>query len=250
MAIIVGIDGTDGWWVNGPWRDKSYDENFKNSFVRKIAYGKGPNSKYERGPLTHGGNLDNSVSACYQFILQKIASGVYDPILLTGYSRGAAGVVEVAKYLNRVRVPIAVEAMMLFDCVDRHVTFNTDTVPPNVKNVLHVMRDPAAQSREGFGNSGTKHFAATKYEPLKKFMCTHGGMGGCPWKPGKGQKQSDYIDEGMGVPRLTGVISTPMGVSPKFEGDGMTKVTFQQDAAISTTVWTYAVPYLQRHGFI
>ncbi len=253
MAIILGIDGTDGWWVNGPWRDNSYDTNFADSFVRKIASGKGANAKYERGPLVHGGNLDISVSSGVQFILQRRKAGVYDPILLTGYSRGAAGVIQVAKQLARGSEPVMVEAMMLFDCVDRHVSFDTPLIPSNVRNVLHVLRHPAAQSREGFGNSGLNYNAGkTNYEPLKKFMCTHGGMGGCPWKPdkSKGQKGTDYIDEGMGIPRITGIVPTPMGAQPKWEGDGMTKVTFNADASVSQSVWVYCQTYLQRHGFI
>lgn len=252
MPIIFGIDGTDGWAINTAGRNRSYDANFANSFVRRIASGRGNNTRYERGPLVHGGNLDNSVMAGVQFIKQRRAAEPSQPILLTGYSRGAAGVIQVAKLLDRERNPPNIAAIMLFDCVDRHISFNTDTIPNNVSSVLHVMRDPSAASREGFGNSGLRHFPATDYEPLKKFKCTHGGMGGCPWIPdqSKGQKPTDMIDEGMGVPRIVGVVPTPMGAQPQWAGDGKTRVTFQEDALVSAQVWEFCQPYLKRKGFL
>ena len=92
MAIIVGIDGTDDSVYDGAERDQRYDRNFANSFVRKIALGRGVDSLYERGPLMHGGNLDLSIAKAKRHIMTQIQRGSRGPVLLTGYSRGAAGV--------------------------------------------------------------------------------------------------------------------------------------------------------------
>lgn len=252
MAIIVGIDGTDDSFYDGKARDDRYDKNFAGSFVRKIAHGRGPGSLYERGPLMHGGNLDMAIASAELHIQKEINRGNPGPLLLTGYSRGAAGVVALATRLNRFPVPIPVAAMLLFDCVNRHTSIESAVIPTNVFNVLHVVRDPRAASREGFGNSGLKcDRSATNYEPLKLFACTHGGMGGCPWSPDmkKGQKWNDLIDEGVGLPHRSGSIKLPFVSIPTFSGDGLTRVTFADDHRVSATVWEACKPFLLKHGY-
>jgi hypothetical protein len=44
--------------------------------------------------------LEDAISAGHRFILNTWRAGVNDPILLTGYSRGALGVVVLAGRLN------------------------------------------------------------------------------------------------------------------------------------------------------
>ena len=229
MPIVVGIDGTGGGAVPGASRDRRYDEDFKDSFVTRITRGD-HNKLYRRGPVTFGGGLLEAIGVAHRFILdRRRAVGEDEPILLTGYSRGAAGVVSLAKDLKRDGV--SVRAMMLFDCVDRHIAIDADVIPDNVENVYHVVRNSATASRESFGNDGLRYYPTyTNYPPAVAFMCTHGGMGGTPWKMPQGGSPNDYIDEGI--------------------PDGITNVTYAQDASISADVWRHVQPFLLRHQFI
>ncbi len=240
MPIIVGIDGTDDSWLFTDARAKSYDEAFANSFVRKIAQGK-PNGLYLRGPVSDGRGLYVAISNAVSFIQAHKNSLPNEPVLLTGYSRGALGVVVVAKRLKALN--LQVKALMMFDCVDRDSTFDAATIPDNVENVCHVIRDPAGKSRRTFGNDGLHyHPRSTKYDPIRKFMCTHGGMGGVPWVCPPGGNRNDYIDEGA----LEGFAMTGSMIASHFYH---TNITYAQDEAVSRTVWTHVMPFLAAQGF-
>ncbi len=228
MAIVVGIDGTGSAFLPGSGRDREYDIAFANSFVSRICRNGGPNKAYFRGPVALGGGLPEAISGGLQFIRSRRAAGVREPIVLTGYSRGAAGVVSMAARLQRERIDV--RALLLFDCVDRHLAIDAEVIPNNVGFVQHVIRDPRSGSRESFGNDGMRYQAPTVFPAAYTFMCTHGGMGGCPWTPGPGQRLTDRIDEGG--------------------TDGMTNITFAQDAQVSTQVWNYCLPFMRTHGFI
>jgi len=228
MPIIVGIDGTGGGAVPTAARDRRYDEDFKNSFVKKIC-SPADNTKYFRGPVTFGGGLMDAINGGFNFVInrRKIV-GDDVPVLLTGYSRGAAGAVCIAKKLKDKNVKV--RAIMLFDCVDRHIGIDASVIPQNVEYVCHVVRDPLSESRESFSNDGLKYYPPTNFPAAYKFMCTHGGMGGTPWKVPNGGSPTDFIDEGF--------------------PDGMTKITYKQDEFVSKTVWNFVKPFLKTHGFI
>lgn len=228
MAIVVGIDGTGSAFIPGSGRDREYDVAFANSFVARICRNGGPNKAYFRGPVALGGGLPEAIAGGIQFIRSRRAARVMDPILLTGYSRGAAGVVAMAARLQREG--IGVRALLLFDCVDRHLAIDAEVIPNNVEHVYHVIRDPNSGSRESFGNDGLRYRPPTVFPEAYAFMCTHGGMGGCPWTPAAGQRQTDFINEGG--------------------TDGSTRITFAQDAAVSQQVWNHCQSFMRTHGFI
>ncbi len=228
MAIIVGIDGTGSAVVPGATRDAEYDRTFANSFVKRICGSGGANKKYFRGPVALGGGLMDAIDGGVNFITQRQRAGVTEPVLLTGYSRGAAGVVSLAKRLQRQR--INVRAMLLFDCVDRHLFIDADEIPNNVGFVHHVVRDRRSGSRESFDNDAMRYRPPTVYPAAYAFMCTHGGMGGQPWTVPAGTPASALIDEG--------------GV------DGMTNISYANDALVSAQVWAYCQTFMRTHGFI
>jgi hypothetical protein len=228
MGILVGIDGTGSAFVPGAGRDRDYDVAFANSFVRRICNGGGPNARYFRGPVALGGGLVAAINGGFAHIVQKRNAGVREPVLLTGYSRGAAGVVSLANKLKDANIPV--RAILLFDCVDRHLFIDADVIPNNVGYVHHVIRDPASSSRESFGNDAMRYSPPTDYPAAYKFLCTHGGMGGCPWTPAVGQSMSDLINEGG--------------------YDGATTITFQQDATVSAQVWAFCQSFIRAHGFM
>lgn len=233
MPILVGIDGTGSAVMPGRQRDIDYDRAFANSFVRTICNRASGQVLYRRGPVALGGGLSDAITAGVNHVVSSRRSNPGAPVLLTGYSRGAAGVVVVAKRLKSQNINVA--AMLLFDCVDRHLFIDAEIIPDNVAHVFHVQRHPDAGSRESFGNDGMRYYPAkTKYEPIERFLCTHGGMGGCPWEIPPGGKGSDIIDEGFGAG----------------SNDGPTNVTYDQDARVSRDVWAACVPFMQRYGFI
>lgn len=235
MAILVGIDGTGSAVVPGKSRDAKYDIAFAKSFVKTICNAGGSDALYERGPVALGGGLMNAISSGFNHVVNKRRISPSKPVLLTGYSRGAAGVVSLAKRLKDKNIPV--QALLLFDCVDRHVGIDASVIPDNVQNVLHVVRDPDSSSRESFGNDGLTYYPAkTKYWSATKFMCTHGAMGGCPWEPDikNGEKYSDFINEGFGAGSY----------------DGATKITFAMDKAASEKVWQFCQPFITTFKFM
>jgi hypothetical protein len=242
MPIIVGIDGTGGGAIyNSAARNAEYDAAFANSFVRRIALNK-TNAIYIRGPIGPGGGMPEAIQEGRTFIENKRRQLPNEPILLTGYSRGALGVVVIAAELQRQN--INVRALMMFDCVDRHVAYDAEVIPNNVENVMHVIRNPAARSRATFGNDGMRYRAPTNYiQPVRMFMCTHGGMGGCPWQVPEGGNPTDLVDEGFGEAYFS-----PERRGPVWEYS--TNVTYEQDAAVSRDVWEHCQGFLTQHRFI
>jgi hypothetical protein len=230
-TILVGIDGTGSRVVPGASRNAKYDADFTNSHVRKLCNLHGGATLYLRGPVMLGGGLVEAINSGVNFI-RGITSraGASHDVLLTGYSRGAAGAVAIATRLGRLNIDV--KAIMLFDCVDRHVAVDAEVIPRNVGFVRHVIRHPGSSSRESFSNDGLRYFPPTVYPHAYQFMCTHGGMGGMPWTPdtAAGQTMNDLIDEGG--------------------YDGMTNITFAQDAAGSKRVWNSCLDFFSTHRFL
>ena len=112
----------------------------------------------------------------YEYVHLTLATQPKALIYLTGYSRGAAGVIAVAQRLAKDNVKV--RAMMLFDAVDRAWGIDTEDIPNNVEHLVHARRDPYAFTRNSFGNCGTKWHTPTKCE-MKLFRGTHGAIGGC-----------------------------------------------------------------------
>lgn len=241
MPIIVGIDGTGGGAIyNSAARNAEYDKAFVNSFVRKIALGK-PNGKYLRGPIGPGGGMPEAIYEGLGYIQTKRQQLPNEPILLTGYSRGALGAVVIAKELQKQNIKVT--ALMMFDCVDRHAAFDAEVIPANVENVCHVIRHPAARSRMTFGNDGMRYIPPTNYRPIKRYMCTHGGMGGCPWDVPEGGRESDLVDEGSGEAWFSPVRNGPVW-------EYTTNVTYAQDKSVSKDVWNDVYGFLTQYGFM
>jgi hypothetical protein len=248
MPILVGIDGTGSGIMSGQRRDEEYDRVFANSFVRKLCEETKPNRKYLRGPLLLGGDLVDAVVKGRRYITEKRQTGVNEPILLTGYSRGATGTVNIAMQLKDQRVPV--RAMLLFDCVDMHLSLNAKEIPDNVGPVLHVRRSPLSGSRPGWGNAATRHSRPELYRE-EFFICTHGGMGGTPWTAPEGKSPNDFIVEpGENTYRPP----TPLPLGGPLDRGGRaelgTSVTYKQDKDVSETVWDYVQPFLREHGFV
>lgn len=240
MPIVAGIDGT------GPGDDAEYARDFYTdasrgklgSFVYRLC--QRPGRFYRRGPNAVGYGLSAAVDAGVNFVVSQRRSKPNEPVLLTGYSRGAAGAVVMASRLKDRNIPV--RALMLFDCVDRQINMDASVIPNNVGFVQHVIRDPAARSRMSFGNDGMSYRPPTVFPAAYKFMCTHGGMGGTPWDVPSGGNANDYVDEGYAEGAVNWGLVGGMFYS--------TRVTYAQDARVSAQVWQFVQPFLREHGFI
>lgn len=221
MTILLGVDGT------GPESNAQYAIDFANSFVHRIwRQSRCRERAYLPGPAALGGATLGLAQRGHRWLMRNREGD--EPVLLTGYSRGAAIVVYVAQLLQEQGVPVA--AMMLFDCVDRAIDIDAERIPTNVVDVLHVRRHWESGSRESFGNAGALHSSPTRYRQ-NFFMGTHGAIGGCPWRPDGGAAHNHW-KVWEGVP------------------DGMTNITFAQDQECARDVWDWVHPYLVRMHFI
>ena len=200
--MIFGVDGT------GPFWNKVYNLEMSNSFVSKICGGvKSPT--YWRGPdaidtFLGGPNPRVVAEAIRMAVVPNAApaqlglspfgapaivyptsstelSGLKDKVFLTGYSRGAATVLDAAVFLKEYGIPV--EAIFLFDSVTRSPWLSGKVIPDNVKACYHAMRNELSKSRRSFGNSQVvcENSKKTKYEADNTFRTTHAGMGGTPW---------------------------------------------------------------------
>ncbi len=148
-------------------------------------------------------------------------------LYMTGYSRGGAIVIDVARRLNRCGVQV--EAIFLFDAVSRNPALDADEIPSNVGYCYHAMRDFATSSRETFGNAGTTAASGVFFKH-RHFMTTHGGMGGAPWGPGAGTSMYGTIVEGA--------LDAATTLTPEAEAAGMEQVR----------QWMW--PWLRQHGVV
>lgn len=218
MIAFVGIDGT------GPYWNTDYKPVFENSHVHTL-YKSWPHQDlrwYHRGPAILGTDCIVEVGKAAAWLAPKLLSGVAKGVFLAGYSRGAAGVIELAYYMKKLG-GYGVDCLILFDAVDRSLVlggFQRDTpIVDTVKEAYHAVRDPQAHSRECFGNCGKtmQSRPATAFQS-QYFFGSHGAIGGVPWPKGN-KKDTDFVDEGG--------------------SDGLTAVTFarEQQCSIETGQW-------------
>lgn len=232
MLIFGGVDGTS------IETDDDYEKTFLNSHVHTIfrTWTHGP-KEYRRGPNALDTRADISTRHQAEVIRDFVVScwGPYrrgpvygKAVYLAGYSRGAAAVIEVCKWLKERSIPV--ECLVLFDPVDRSAgvgnAFDNTPISNNVRNVIHVVRDPRAESRESFGNCGTRRedWSKTKGPGPIPFFGTHASIGGTLWPD---PPNGGFIDEGF--------------------PDYLTKVTAEKDKDTSDRVRAYTFAELRQN---
>jgi pimeloyl-ACP methyl ester carboxylesterase len=240
MDLYLGIDGT------GPSNNDEYRRDFAGSFVRKLRSSFGANATgYLRGPGLLGGETMGLVDTGTQWVTDKIKglNGSKTPyrLFLAGYSRGGAAVTELAFRLKKL--DIDVHCLILFDAVDRSNLGNADVVPSNVSMCYHARRDPAAGSREGFGNCATRGTTGVAYKQ-KFFYGTHGAMGGTPWTvAGASGKIEELTSSNKIAAAALGTLlgGAASGAAAKSEADkqDFTNVTLAQEKAATAAVWEW-----------
>lgn len=126
-------------------------------------------------------------------------------VFIAGYSRGGAAAINASKLLNESK--ISVDCLLLFDAVDMTVGLDAQYIPNNVKYCFHATRHPATRSRSSWGNCGTQYDTSKTKYTNKMFFCTHGAMGGMPWKSGNSKGFIEEIDEDLPSARTVAVLS-------------------------------------------
>lgn len=266
--MLIAVDGT------GPWDNEDYAKEMKESFVSRIVRDSTQEHKiYFRGPEGAGLIKITSPAVLAWGIEWRYKKG--DPIVfLTGYSRGAATVINAATLLKAKNIPV--EAMFLFDAVDRTTLLEAETIPSNVKHCYHAIRSSEAQSRWYFGNCGLVSQNGTlKPEP---FFTTHGGMGGTPWgEKGliKPPHKASILDMMLTGPLWSGAIGPEalidLNLTPKQIAEDLvrrhpeiyankinegspdwmfTRVTPELEKIGMDKVYNWMWPHLRKHGVI
>ena len=182
MDIFGGIDGT------GTSDDTLYAKEFAKSHVRTLhSQWTTPYSLYDRGPSLMGTEtgfkariLAMAMKSFWEIAGSSTPAADRAPnrLFIAGYSRGGAAAVEACHILKDAGIPV--HCLMLLDAVERTQTVSKTVVPANVRYCFHARRDPAAASRQSFGNCSTTTETGVAYTE-RSFFCTHGGVGGCPW---------------------------------------------------------------------
>jgi hypothetical protein len=148
--MLYIVDGS------GPLFETEYAVQMAGSHCAVLHHLNKPNAHYFRGPSTLSALKTTSGAA--DAVLQTLMAHEFPPtieapgqrlaprskIFLAGHSRGGAAVVRVAQIL--AAQDIEVEAMFLFDAVDRTVFLpDVQTVPGNVRNCFHALRNEGAE---------------------------------------------------------------------------------------------------------
>lgn len=200
------VDGT------GPGDETDYDLAMARSFCwqLEVEFRHYP-AKYVRGPDWKGGTTYTTARTGADEIQEFRKTfgggtqGSVRPIYLAGYSRGAATVIQMAKFLNQQIPKNEVKAMFLFDPVDRDVAIDGQGIPPNVKNVYVIFRDQSIEevnlpwkpnyfygelpdrdiyARKWMGNCDVNALDKSRTNvtpPAIIKNASHGAVGGSPW---------------------------------------------------------------------
>jgi hypothetical protein len=133
--MIFIIDGT-GVADNG-----DYAVEMAGGFCKRLEYK--ARGQYWRGPTLSGWETTDIAGEVVDAVMQwKAAPQGTRKLFLAGHSRGGAAAIFVAQALAKNDVEI--EAMFLFDAVDRTVNFRSaQTIPANVRYCYHALRDPS-----------------------------------------------------------------------------------------------------------
>jgi hypothetical protein len=168
--MIIGIEGTGSQgWADADMTRSFVRRALQQSTIRPASYFIGPNDRGSDGQTICDAAHD------------ALKGGYHNkPVILVGYSRGAAYCMYIAEQAQKWGAVI--DIMFMFDAVARQREFAIpDKIPKNVKLCYHAYRDPRAGSRYFFQNVGfTREDTATILEK-KMFFGSHGAIGGVSW---------------------------------------------------------------------
>ncbi len=177
---MVCVDGT------GPLYDAEYAATMEGSFCLQIADQLSKHADYQRGPS----NLGSECKMFSDWAVGRLRLGQQrrQRLFLAGYSRGGAIVIDAARQFGG-----DIEALFLFDAVDKTTTIDAYQSQCNVRYVYHVLRDRTIAdpflsldqkySRSWFQNCGLRDQwpGRTTYWQHRVAGASHAAVGGVPW---------------------------------------------------------------------
>lgn len=171
--MIFVIDGT------GVADHGAYAREMSKGFCQRLT--RKAKGRYWRGPTLSGRETVTIAGHVADAIVAwRARAGARDKLFLAGHSRGGAAAIFVAQALKARQ--IEVEAMFLFDAVDRTVNFRSaQAVPGNVRHCFHALRD---------GSLATYYSEGVRAARDKVARCI-----GLPpgHRPGAMESQIDYL---------------------------------------------------------
>jgi len=248
LDVFAGIDGT------GPLDNAVYAHDFARSFVSRLQrerrWGK---SYYLRGPTMDGQEtrqLSRQILREVEGDLHRTTARRVERVVVAGYSRGGAAAIRLCRELGRHGHQV--DALLLFDAVDMSLTVAADLVPANVRACFHARRDPASLSRTFWDNCGRGVEDAARTRYIEHFFhCTHGGMGGTPWR----KADSDgVINEAVTsreisgrILRTTNILGLPFAAINEIHRlSSRTAITLKEDQVVSMKVYAWMTGHLDR----
>ena len=190
--MIIGIEGTGSQdWGDGDLQRTFVRRILNETTLRPASYFIGPNNQ--------GSDATQIINGAFQALL----NGAHNkPVVLVGYSRGAAYCLEIARRFGLDGG--FVDILVMFDAVSRQGDISIpENVPGNVGKCFHAYRDPRAGSRYFFSNVGLHMDQKSKNSFEKKsFFGSHGAIGGTYYNA--------YAEE-HAVPYTFGLVSSNRG---------------------------------------
>src|SRR5260370_3302888 len=138
--MLIVVDGS------GELLDSFYMEANAGSFAWQLFSQSTQAPKhYFRGPSTLGFSSNNQSIEVASLIGEWTKKYLNQKVYLAGHSRGGAICIQAARLLRPMSIDI--ECLVLLDAVQRvfpwqQLVFDAETIPDNVKNVLHPVRSP------------------------------------------------------------------------------------------------------------
>jgi pimeloyl-ACP methyl ester carboxylesterase len=223
--MILGIEGTGSQdWGN---------EDLNRTFVRRIMHQTRLRpASYFIGPSKSGDDGAEIMDKAEITLKNGAHNG---PIILVGYSRGAAYCMEIAR---RFKNPI--DVLVMFDAVARQSDVDLpEKVPANVKRCFHAIRDPRAGSRYFFQNVGLVCESRATHFEHAMFFGSHGAVGGTFYNAAEEESGNSIGNAVMTVDdrQLLNIPSQPV-------------TNLQQDHKCTHDVATWMWPFLLRWGVL
>lgn len=255
MIIYAGIDGT------GTDDNEEYARTFADSFVNRLQKTFPDKPFYTRGPALDGMTTLALAGTAFAHVASYWRNESEDAVVLAGYSRGGAGVIETAQMLKKQGIPV--ECLILFDAVDRSTVVGSPVsgyLPPEyrhyikdydfcigtntliadtVKQVIYAQRlRMQTRSRWSFQNCGFLRENPEMPFIHAQFYATHGGLGGTPWT----EIENPYPE----IPQS--VMDAVWSGNTIWEAGEIAPTTLSPltDSAGAASVWGWAYPQIMR----
>ncbi|CAN7365159.1 hypothetical protein [Massilia sp. LjRoot122] len=217
--MIFIIDGT------GVADHAAYAKEMSGGFCKRLMHK--ARGRYWRGPTLSGWHTTDIAEYVTEAVMTwKDSSQGQEKLFLAGHSRGGAAAIFVAQTLKKRNVEV--EAMFLFDAVDRTVNFRSaQAIPANVRYCYHALRDPSLSTYYTEGTRMARDAVATCVGLPNSMEAMIDSLLAKPPLPGKCQKVIEAArklveqDNKMKIVMRSTTLNSPEGKSIDFGNCGL-----------------------------